>query len=71
MKQSKQSREEIEVMAYTVDEACQAARISRASLYRAIRNGELPLRKHGARSLILMQDLCDFVRSRPIQLPRR
>ncbi len=50
-------------VAYTVPEAAEAARISRASLYNSIRDGELVLTKRGRRSLILADDLLAWLRA--------
>lgn len=44
-------------LAYTVPEACEAARVGRAKLYIAIASGALTVRKLGKKSLILHDDL--------------
>ncbi len=48
-------------LAYTVEEAADAAAIGRTSLYRAIKDGELRARKHGRRTVILRADLENFL----------
>ena len=52
-------------LAYLVDEACEAARASRSSIYRAIRDGELVARKRGRRTVILANDLQDWLERLP------
>ena len=39
-------------LAFTISEACSAARIGRTRVYQAIRAGELRARKHGKRTLV-------------------
>lgn len=53
-----------ETLALTVSEAAEAARISRARLYEAIRDGELALAKVGRRSIVLRVDLADWLASK-------
>lgn len=60
----------IEPLAYTVTEACAAARISRTSLYKAIAEGKLIARKRGRRTVILASDLRSFSETLPIIQPR-
>jgi excisionase family DNA binding protein len=56
----------VEKIALTIIEACQAAGVSRTSLYAAIGRGELAARKRGRRTLVLVDDLKTWVS----QLPR-
>jgi excisionase family DNA binding protein len=52
-------------LAYSILEACDAARIGRTNLYEAIRTGELRAVKHGKRTLILANDLRVWLESLP------
>jgi excisionase family DNA binding protein len=52
-------------LAYTVSEACSAARIGRSTLYQLIATGELRALKRGRRTLILADDLRRFIESLP------
>jgi Helix-turn-helix domain len=44
-------------LAFTVSEACTAARSGRTATYEAIKSGELIARKRGRRTIILCDDL--------------
>ena len=48
-------------LAYTIDEVAQITTIKRTTLYVAIRNGALPIKKIGRRTIILAADLCAFL----------
>lgn len=50
---------------YTVNEAAQILRISRAMLYRLVRRGDLALRHIGARSYLTRDDLDTFIAALP------
>lgn len=52
-------------LAYTVAEACAAARVGRTVLYELIRDGKLPARKCGRRTVVLADDLRRWVESLP------
>jgi excisionase family DNA binding protein len=58
-------------LAYSVLEACEAARVGRTSLYEAIRAGELRAVKHAKRTLILGDDLRRWLESLPVINPKR
>jgi excisionase family DNA binding protein len=57
--------------AVSINDACKWAGIGRSSLYVAIRRGELPIRKSGRRSLILMADLQRWLSELPTGEVRR
>jgi len=57
-------------LAYSVTEACEAARIGRTSLYEAIRTGELRAVKRAKRTLILADDLRRWLQSLPPVTPK-
>jgi excisionase family DNA binding protein len=52
-------------LALKISEACAAARVGRTALYQAIQRGELPARKRGKSTLILVDDLRRWVESLP------
>jgi excisionase family DNA binding protein len=52
-------------LAYSILEACEAARIGRTNLYEAIRSGDLRAVKRGKRTLILAVDLRRWIESLP------
>jgi excisionase family DNA binding protein len=52
-------------IAYTVIEACEVSRTSRSALYEALKRGELAAKKRGRRTLILDQDLRQWLKSLP------
>jgi excisionase family DNA binding protein len=51
--------------AYTIPEACQAARLGRTYIYEAIRRGELRARKAGRRTIILADELREWLEQLP------
>jgi excisionase family DNA binding protein len=52
-------------LVHTIPEACSGAKTGRTTLYKAIQEGKLRAVKRGKRTLILDEDLREFVRSWP------
>jgi len=57
-------------LAYSIAEACAAARAGRTSIYEAIRSGVLPAKKRGRRTIILANDLRRYLESLPAVEPK-
>jgi excisionase family DNA binding protein len=56
----------LEELVYTVPEACQLGKFGTNTLYNAIKEGRLKVRKLGARTLILRDDFLAFLNSLPV-----
>lgn len=52
-------------LAISIIEAARRAGVGRSSIYEAVNRGELPLRKSGRRSLVLVDDLKAWVAALP------
>ena len=59
----------MEPIILTINEACQASRTGRTALYAAINSGQLVARKRGSRTMILANDLKQWVDSLPKMEP--
>jgi putative DNA primase/helicase len=55
----------VQTLAVSIAEAVRLTGIGRSSLYEAIRRGDLPIRKSGRRTLLLMEDLRQWVAGLP------
>jgi excisionase family DNA binding protein len=53
-------------IAISIVEAAKRSGVGRSSIYQAIGRGELKIRKHGRRSLILVDELKEWVSALPI-----
>lgn len=58
-------------LALPIDEAARRVGVGRTSIYEAVNRGELPLRKAGRRSLILVADLEAWINSLPTASPSK
>jgi excisionase family DNA binding protein len=54
-----------QTLAVSIGEAVRLTGIGRSSLYEAIRRGDLPIRKSGRRTLLLMEDLRQWLAGLP------
>jgi adenosyl cobinamide kinase/adenosyl cobinamide phosphate guanylyltransferase len=52
--------------AYSIAKACEVSRIGRTSIYEAISSRELIARKHGRRTVILVDDLRRWLQNLPV-----
>lgn len=51
----------------TIKDACAAAGIGRTSIFQAIREGKLQVRKAGRRNIVLTEDLRAFLHRLPVR----
>ena len=58
-------------IAFTISEACAAARAGRTAIYQAIGSGDLRAVKRGRKTLILSEELRRWVESLPAVQPKR
>jgi excisionase family DNA binding protein len=52
--------------AFRISEVCRATGFGRSTIYLAIAAGDLVARKYGRRTIILDEDLSNFLRSLPV-----
>jgi excisionase family DNA binding protein len=57
-------------LAYNICEACSVSRAGRTALYEAIRSGALRAVKRGRRTLVLADDLRQWLEDLPAVIPR-
>jgi excisionase family DNA binding protein len=57
-------------VAYSIAEACSVARAGRTSLYEAIRSGALRAVKRGRRTIVLADDLRQYLENLPVVVPK-
>ena len=55
-----------DTLAYTIPDACRISAASRSAIYRAVKSGDLTLRKRGTRSLIMADELRRWLQSLPV-----
>lgn len=65
----RQEPRHLERIALTIPEAIAAGAPKRAKLYQEIRSGRLRARKNGRSTIILVQDLRDYLTSLPVIQP--
>lgn len=58
-------------LAISIDETAHRSGLGKSAIYEAINKGELPLRKAGRRSLILVSDLQVWINSWPTATPSK
>ena len=51
--------------AFRIPEVCQRSGLGRTSIFAAIRSGHLVARKWGRRTIVLQEDLANFLRNLP------
>jgi excisionase family DNA binding protein len=57
-------------IALKISEVCAASRIGRTRVYDAIKRGELRARKHGKSTLILHDDMIEWLNALPTVAPK-
>jgi excisionase family DNA binding protein len=60
----------MEKLGLTVPEAAALSSLGQTSLYKAIREGRLRIRKYGTRTIITRSDLASFLENLPDELDR-
>lgn len=60
------AQNELQIQGLTLDQASTVSGIGRTKLYEAIGHGKLTARKFGKRTIILRDDLLDFLAALPV-----
>ena len=60
----------MEKLGFTVPEAAILSSLGQTSIYKAIREGRLRIRKYGTRTIITRADLTSFLESLPNEIDR-
>jgi excisionase family DNA binding protein len=55
----------IEPIAVSIQEAVRLSGVGRSSIYEAVNRGEIPIRKRGRRSLVMVEDLRRWIETLP------
>jgi excisionase family DNA binding protein len=63
-------RPTMEKLGFTVPEAAALSSLGQTSIYKAIREGQLRIRKYGTRTIITRADLASFLENLPDELER-
>jgi len=63
-------RPTIEKLGLTVPEAAALSSLGQTSIYKAVREGRLRIRKYGTRTIITRADLASFLENLPDELDR-
>ena len=66
-RESSMLRPTMEKLALTIAEAAQLSSLGQASVYKAIRHGQLSSRKFGTRTVITRVDLASFLDNLPVE----
>lgn len=56
----------VDKLAFSIEEAVQSSSLGQTSIYQAIREGKLIMRKYGSRSVITRDDLVAFLNGLPV-----
>lgn len=59
----------LDPIAVSIADAVQLSGVGRSSIYEAIGRGDLPIRKRGRRSLVMVDDLRKWIESLPSHQP--
>jgi len=57
------------LLGFSIAEACRESGLGRTTIYQAIANGDLVARKYGRRTVVLRDDLANFLQNLPSIVP--